>query len=166
MLNVHDKIVEHMIRFDANLCAGMLARMAQGALVRAWDCWLDYVAERAQLREQLQVAVQHWTARELAAAFCQFRYSLLHSKPWPCDRTVTSLFPSCSGGCRLWQPFAELALEHSLVLILQLILYQMVMVPNGRMLLARCSGTTSWVPAGSGLLAASKACPSCSTFSR
>ena len=53
--------------------AAMVARMAEGAQARAWGSWRDYVADRGQHREQLQAALQHWTARELASAFNQFR---------------------------------------------------------------------------------------------
>ena len=47
--------------------------MAEGTLARAWQAWLEYSAASVQHREQLQIAVQHWTARELAAAFNRFR---------------------------------------------------------------------------------------------
>ena len=47
--------------------------MAEGTLARAWQAWLEYSAASVQHREQLQTAVQHWTARELAAAFNRFR---------------------------------------------------------------------------------------------
>ena len=52
----------------------MLARMAEVKLAQAWEAWLEFSAAHAEHREQLQTAVQHWTARELAAAFNQFRY--------------------------------------------------------------------------------------------
>ena len=53
--------------------AGIVARLAQGALARAWEAWLAFLAERALYREQLQAALAHWSARELASAFNQFR---------------------------------------------------------------------------------------------
>ena len=50
-----------------------MTRLAQGTQARAWESWLDYVADRGLYREQLQAAMAHWTARELASAFNQFR---------------------------------------------------------------------------------------------